>query len=159
MCKHVAAVLYGVGARLDEQPELLFRLRAVDETDLLARSRRRAAVGEAGAPDAGKVLEADDLSALFGLDMDAGAEALTTGGNPPAASRKPLRARKPPRPDPSGDTRPPKQMQVGKRAAIGRMTAGEPPLRSPMRPRDGTKVNIATKMITTKSARKMKAAI
>ena len=29
MCKHVAAVLYGVGARLDAQPDLLFRLRAV----------------------------------------------------------------------------------------------------------------------------------
>ena len=36
MCKHVAAVLYGVGARLDERPELLFRLRAVDETELLS---------------------------------------------------------------------------------------------------------------------------
>src|SRR4029077_3566360 len=36
MCKHVAAVLYGVGARLDQQPELLFRLRTVDEKDLLA---------------------------------------------------------------------------------------------------------------------------
>jgi uncharacterized Zn finger protein len=36
MCKHVAAVLYGVGARLDEQPQLLFRLRAVDENDLVA---------------------------------------------------------------------------------------------------------------------------
>ena len=41
MCKHVAAVLYGVGARLDAQPELLFRLRAVDENDLLARIGRR----------------------------------------------------------------------------------------------------------------------
>ena len=36
MCKHIAAVLYGVGARLDENPELLFRLRAVDETELLS---------------------------------------------------------------------------------------------------------------------------
>src|SRR6266404_3402692 len=36
MCKHIAAVLYGVGARLDERPELLFRLRAVDETELLS---------------------------------------------------------------------------------------------------------------------------
>src|SRR5215208_6188188 len=36
MCKHIAAVLYGVGARLDESPELLFRLRAVDEKDLVA---------------------------------------------------------------------------------------------------------------------------
>ncbi|MFM0150661.1 SWIM zinc finger family protein, partial [Paraburkholderia sp. RL18-085-BIA-A] len=29
MCKHIAAVLYGVGARLDQQPELLFALRRV----------------------------------------------------------------------------------------------------------------------------------
>ena len=36
MCKHVAAVLYGVGARLDESPELLFRLRAVEATELLS---------------------------------------------------------------------------------------------------------------------------
>ncbi len=36
MCKHVAAVLYGVGARLDEKPELLFVLRGVDENELLA---------------------------------------------------------------------------------------------------------------------------
>ena len=68
MCKHVAAVLYGVGARFDEKPALLFRLRAVNENDLLAR------IGEAlplakQAPAAGKVLETDDVSALFGLDM------------------------------------------------------------------------------------------
>jgi hypothetical protein len=30
ICKHVAAVLYGIGARLDLSPELLFRLRGVD---------------------------------------------------------------------------------------------------------------------------------
>jgi uncharacterized Zn finger protein len=35
-CKHVAAVLYGVGARLDEMPRLLFVLRDVDESELLA---------------------------------------------------------------------------------------------------------------------------
>jgi uncharacterized Zn finger protein len=29
MCKHVAAVLYGIGARIDERPELLFLLRSV----------------------------------------------------------------------------------------------------------------------------------
>ncbi len=69
MCKHVAAVLYGVGARLDEKPELLFRLRAVDETDLLARLDTALPLAK-GAPDAGKVLAGDDLSALFGLDMD-----------------------------------------------------------------------------------------
>ena len=38
MCKHVAAVLYGVGARLDAQPELLFSLRRVEAKDLVARA-------------------------------------------------------------------------------------------------------------------------
>src|SRR3954451_19435583 len=36
MCKHVAAVLYGIGARVDQQPELLFRLHKVDEKELIA---------------------------------------------------------------------------------------------------------------------------
>ena len=36
MCKHVAAVLYGVGARLDQRPELLFQLRGVDHEDLIS---------------------------------------------------------------------------------------------------------------------------
>src|SRR5271166_2216896 len=68
MCKHVAAVFYGIGARLDAQPELLFRLRAVDETDLLTGIDKALPMTKAG-PVAGKVLEADDLSAMFGLDM------------------------------------------------------------------------------------------
>ena len=36
MCKHVAAVLYGVGAQLDTRPELLFKLRGVDHEELIA---------------------------------------------------------------------------------------------------------------------------
>jgi uncharacterized Zn finger protein len=68
MCKHVAAVLYGVGARLDKQPELLFRLRGVDEKDLLARIDDSLPMAKA-APARGKVLKADDLSTMFGLDM------------------------------------------------------------------------------------------
>ena len=43
MCKHVAAVLYGVGARLDDQPELLFTLRDVDHLELVGEGGRRAA--------------------------------------------------------------------------------------------------------------------
>jgi uncharacterized Zn finger protein len=68
MCKHVAAVLYGIGARLDERPELLFLLRQVNQQDLIAvagtgltGSRR------SGAP--GKVLDEDDLSAIFGIEI------------------------------------------------------------------------------------------
>ena len=70
MCKHVAAALYGVGARLDERPELLFTLRKVDEKDLLAKAGRGLALVKTG-PAAEKVLSHDGLSALFGLEMDA----------------------------------------------------------------------------------------
>jgi uncharacterized Zn finger protein len=41
MCKHIAAVLYGIGARLDEKPELLFTLREVDQQDLITNAGRR----------------------------------------------------------------------------------------------------------------------
>jgi uncharacterized Zn finger protein len=68
MCKHVAAVLYGTGARLDEQPELLFRLREVDEKDLLAKAGSGTPLTR-NKPASGKILEGEDLGALFGLDM------------------------------------------------------------------------------------------
>jgi uncharacterized Zn finger protein len=68
MCKHVAAVLYGVGARLDEQPELLFRLRRVEGAELLAGAAADMPFA-AGTPTAGRVLRDDDVAALFGIDM------------------------------------------------------------------------------------------
>jgi uncharacterized Zn finger protein len=68
MCKHVAATLYGVGARLDEAPQLLFTLRGVDEGDLLAGAGQDAMVPKT-APDSRMVLAGNDVAALFGLDM------------------------------------------------------------------------------------------
>lgn len=68
MCKHVAATLYGIGARLDHQPELLFVLRQVDATALLANAG--AALGSGAPIDGGTVLDGADLGALFGLDLD-----------------------------------------------------------------------------------------
>jgi uncharacterized Zn finger protein len=68
MCKHVAAVLYGVGARLDARPELLFKLRGVDETELLAQADRHISA-KAPAPAGARVLDDADAAALFGLDM------------------------------------------------------------------------------------------
>ncbi|CAK0772622.1 SWIM zinc finger [Azospirillaceae bacterium] len=71
MCKHIAAVLYGVGARLDQQPELLFRLRAVNEADLVAGLDQALPLSKAEpAPD--KILDSDDLSALFGFELAEG---------------------------------------------------------------------------------------
>src|SRR6266508_462213 len=56
MCKHVAAALYGVGARLDEKPQLLFVLRGVDESDLLAGAGEDISLTKA-APAAANVLD------------------------------------------------------------------------------------------------------
>jgi uncharacterized Zn finger protein len=91
MCKHVAAVLYGIGARLDEKPELLFKLRKVDETDLIARAGKGLPLSKKGPAEA-RVLPADGLSELFGLEM------VTTGDEqgpePNRASTQPVRARR-----------------------------------------------------------------
>lgn len=73
MCKHVAAVLYGVGARLDSSPDLLFLLRGVDHTALPGAEAADAVVSKAKVKGR-RVLEAQDLSAVFGIDV--------TGGDP-----------------------------------------------------------------------------
>ena len=74
MCKHVAAVLYGVGTRLDSKPELFFTLRGVDGQELIS-----AASANAVAPLASKIkpsaLADADLSELFGVEIDDGAGA------------------------------------------------------------------------------------
>jgi uncharacterized Zn finger protein len=72
MCKHVAAVLYGIGARLDAQPEFLFKLRKVNETELLARAGEGLPLAKKG-PAAHKVLAAESVAGIFGLDMAEGA--------------------------------------------------------------------------------------
>jgi uncharacterized Zn finger protein len=68
MCKHVAAVMYGIGARLDEKPALLFTLRAVDENELIAKASKNAPFAGA-TPTTARVIVDDDISALFGIDM------------------------------------------------------------------------------------------
>jgi uncharacterized Zn finger protein len=64
MCKHIAAVLYGIGARLDEKPELLFKLRNVGQQDLITNAGTRATK-----PKSARLLQIDDLSELFGIDI------------------------------------------------------------------------------------------
>jgi uncharacterized Zn finger protein len=70
MCKHIAAVLYGVGARLDEQPELLFTLRLVDAGDLVTQAAEQPAKARK-APPKSKVLDDDQLADVFGIEMAA----------------------------------------------------------------------------------------
>ncbi|MDB5638351.1 MAG: zinc finger, SWIM-type [Bradyrhizobium sp.] len=88
MCKHVAAALYGVGARLDENPQLLFELRGVDENDLFANAGQDLALTSAG-PSAAKILDNSDVAALFGLEM---AESATPHAAVPAAPKRHMRS-------------------------------------------------------------------
>lgn len=71
MCKHVAAVLYGVGARLDNSPELLFMLRGVDHEELIGSEAMAAitAVTTTAAAPTGRRRMKGDLSAVFGVDL------------------------------------------------------------------------------------------
>jgi uncharacterized Zn finger protein len=94
MCKHVAAVLYGVGARLDEKPELLFLLRKVDHMDLLAHAGD-APVGRSAAAKE-KVLATGDLSGLFGIELEAAASPAPAAAKTKKASKttKASKARK-----------------------------------------------------------------
>jgi uncharacterized Zn finger protein len=86
MCKHVAAVLYGIGARLDEQPDLLFALRKVDQQDLIARAGKGLAQSGKG-PKAGKVLDTADLSEMFGIEMAKAAKPRATAVRKKPAAR------------------------------------------------------------------------
>jgi uncharacterized Zn finger protein len=64
LCKHIAAVLYAVGARLDKKPELFFTLRSVALEELVARSALR------GAPRAKEALDTGSLEGIFGIELD-----------------------------------------------------------------------------------------
>lgn len=81
MCKHVAAVMYGVGARLDHAPELLFTLRQVSLDALVASALEELPA----AVPSGRVLADDGLAALFGIELAAPIVSPAT----PAAKRAP----------------------------------------------------------------------
>ena len=69
LCKHVAASLYGVGARLDQSPELLFLLRGVDPADLISQASAAETVRQsARAEDAAAMSEAE-IADVFGIEL------------------------------------------------------------------------------------------
>lgn len=83
MCKHVSALLYGVGVLLDTKPELLFTLRGVDQAELLSNASN-AAITDLSS-NAGDLAEAD-LSAIFGIDL--GTEVVATAVDAPKSEKK-----------------------------------------------------------------------
>ena len=90
MCKHVAAVLYGVGVRLDEQPELLFRLRNVDAADLVAQAGAGLTPRQKR-PAAGRVLDDAQLADVFGIEIAAGPAPARAGSPRKQAATKPAK--------------------------------------------------------------------
>ncbi|MBW4055406.1 MAG: hypothetical protein HIU83_08385 [Proteobacteria bacterium] len=67
MCKHIAAVLYGVGARLDHSPELLFHLRGVNHEELVDVSAVVTGVSKVGTSR--RRIASSGLSDVFGVEM------------------------------------------------------------------------------------------
>jgi len=97
MCKHVAAVLYGVGARLDQSPELLFTLRSVNHEELITQAVTATDL-TGKAPAAGPELAESELSAVFGIELDTQTAAATPAPAAPTATaptKPPRKARKP----------------------------------------------------------------
>lgn len=72
MCKHVAAALYGVGARLDENPALFFTLRNVNIDELVSKAiaQKTETLLKKSDRRSGRVMDEGDISAMFGIEME-----------------------------------------------------------------------------------------
>jgi uncharacterized Zn finger protein len=94
LCKHLAAVLYGVGARLDAQPELFFLLRGVDQNELFSAEFAND-LADSGSDSA---ISGGDLGSIFGIELD-NLDADTAGETPvdeaPKKRGRPAKAVKP----------------------------------------------------------------
>lgn len=70
MCKHVSAILYGVGARLDSEPLLFFTLRGIDSKELLAKTVEEKVQDMIRNSDrkTSRMMAEEDISELFGIE-------------------------------------------------------------------------------------------
>ena len=102
LCKHLAATLYGVGARLDKEPALLFSLRGVDPADLISQVSAAEAVRQtdSNAP----AMSDSDMADVFGIELESRPAPSAETGDPvvptskkPAGTQK-LRSSKGPKP-------------------------------------------------------------
>lgn len=145
-CKHVAAVLYGIGARLDKAPELFFTLRSIDPKELVAEEAVETITS--GGPS--EIAE-DDLGSMFGIDLDT-ADASDASPTPPA----------PPAPEPPAKRkrgRPPKAKAaspapVPQKPASKKRTAKKPSAKKPAKKQTAKKKPAKKKSPAKKSAQK-----
>lgn len=69
MCKHIAATLYGVGYLLDTEPELFFKMRGVDQAELVSDAMSTQSMTDAIGLDEQSDFAGEDLGAIFGIDL------------------------------------------------------------------------------------------
>ncbi|MGZ0654188.1 helix-turn-helix domain-containing protein [Coraliomargarita sp. W4R72] len=89
MCKHVAAVLYGVGARLDDSPELLFTLRGVDLNELISLDTTQQTIASGSRRSRRRTLSDDAVSDVFGIADEEENNTPPPEPQPTAAEAKP----------------------------------------------------------------------
>src|SRR5580700_2723374 len=70
MCKHVAATLYAVGARLDQNPELLFVLRGADHLELVTEATESVTIGVSSSLDGSATLTGENLAEIFSIEIE-----------------------------------------------------------------------------------------
>ena len=106
LCKHVAASLYGVGARLDQHPELLFLLRGVDPAELISQASAAEAVRQAAGTHSAPALTDKELTDVFGIELAAPtpASGQTESAIPQPAGVSSLSATAAPEPKPGKKT-------------------------------------------------------
>jgi uncharacterized Zn finger protein len=97
MCKHVAAALYGVGARLDQQPNLIFLLRGVKHEELIDADAENALNRATRRGGRRPVIASGDLGEVFGIDLETGSKSKgdsDEGQAPNTSTKKRPHARK-----------------------------------------------------------------
>jgi uncharacterized Zn finger protein len=96
LCKHVAAALYGVGARLDQNPDLLFLLRGVDPAELISQAAAAETVRQSAGADGASAMSETEMADVFGIELaapaPASARAAGSASKPPAIQPSPAPA-------------------------------------------------------------------
>jgi len=98
MCKHVAAALYGIGARLDQHPELLFQLRSVDQSQLVSHAVEADITADTRAAKSATLADSD-LADVFGIEIDTTVKKPTARKSPKkkVARKKTVARKRPPK--------------------------------------------------------------
>jgi len=154
LCKHLAAVLYGVGASLDNRPELLFLLRDVDHTELVSEAVSEGNLSTAfGEPST--ALVGEDLGAMFGIDLDVSAET----GSTPAAEKKRKRTSKKKATVKKSSSKKATTRKSATKKDSSKKVAKKPATKKAVRKKSVKKKKAAKKPLTRKKAVRKKAAV